>query len=357
MTAEDDPEVLYVTQMNRGVAKITVAEDGTPILVSEWGTNGILELNSRVWEPFPYDGKIYIAFGDRNLNIPQILIVDPQTGAYMDMIDLSDYYLRANDAGELLARGPTGVYVSDLGVFTTSYYKGNIAHFDWDGNLVALNGNGDSWGDHYGYEGPTPEVFPYRISADRYGNMYLPEGGSPTPNMVLGLDGTGVFKIDLKNNPYGMFGYRNIVVDSSVDQGKSQYDGLYLAPDRYMIHIPYDVQMASIVPSGVGVEEVAANRLPNSCALSQNFPNPFNPSTTIHFSLAESVGRVNTVLSVYDVNGRLVNTLVSESLDPGTYAVGWDGHDLNGRKVSSGLYLYKLEAGTFSETRRMILLK
>lgn len=84
-------------------------------------------------------------------------------------------------------------------------------------------------------------------------------------------------------------------------------------------------------------------------SLFQNYPNPFNPNTKIRFRIAES-GLVK--LTVYDMLGREVQTLVNQELKPGTYEV-----EFNGADSPSGVYYYKLESGIFVETRRMVLIK
>ena len=89
-------------------------------------------------------------------------------------------------------------------------------------------------------------------------------------------------------------------------------------------------------------------------ALHQNHPNPFNPSTTISFSL-KSRGHAN--LAVYDVAGRLVRVLIDGVMEAGPRDVTWDGRDNAGRGVASGVYFYRLEAGEFIETRKMVLLR
>jgi hypothetical protein len=88
--------------------------------------------------------------------------------------------------------------------------------------------------------------------------------------------------------------------------------------------------------------------------LYQNYPNPFNPSTNISFTLP---GETNTILSVYNIEGRLVKTLVNESLGGGLQTISWDGTDARGNPVSSGVYLYRLRAGGNVMTKKMILLK
>ena len=96
--------------------------------------------------------------------------------------------------------------------------------------------------------------------------------------------------------------------------------------------------------------------LPRSYALSQNIPNPFNPSTTIAYQVAES-SAVHVNVSVYNLRGELVRTLVDEFKDAGLYNVFWDGTDNKGSDLSSGVYFYRMSAGKFSQTRKMVLLK
>jgi len=89
--------------------------------------------------------------------------------------------------------------------------------------------------------------------------------------------------------------------------------------------------------------------VPDKFELLQNYPNPFNPTTNIEFGIPES-GFVS--LKIYDILGNEVAALVNENLSPGSYQVQWDGN-----AFSSGVYYYKLETNTFSETKKMFLLK
>ena len=89
-------------------------------------------------------------------------------------------------------------------------------------------------------------------------------------------------------------------------------------------------------------------------ALSQNHPNPFNPSTTVRFSLARR-GRVE--MKVYDVTGALVRVLADEVLDAGAHEVTWDGVNDEGRPLASGVYFYRMRSGEYESTRKMILLR
>ncbi len=83
--------------------------------------------------------------------------------------------------------------------------------------------------------------------------------------------------------------------------------------------------------------------------LSQNYPNPFNPSTSINFTLPNSEF---VTLKIYDILGKEVTTLINEELNSGSYTKIWDG-----RNLSSGVYFYKLQAGKFSETKKMVLVR
>ena len=88
--------------------------------------------------------------------------------------------------------------------------------------------------------------------------------------------------------------------------------------------------------------------------LQQNYPNPFNPTTMISFSIPveSKVG-----LSIFNIKGQKVKTLVNEVLPLGEYSAIWDGRDSNGNLISSGIYFYKLKAGDFQRVRKMILIK
>jgi hypothetical protein len=94
---------------------------------------------------------------------------------------------------------------------------------------------------------------------------------------------------------------------------------------------------------------------PSQWTLHQNVPNPFNPATTISYDVPEGGG--NVTLAVYDVAGRLVITLVSGRHSAGTKQVAWNGRNDRGQQVATGVYFYRLTAGGFTQTRKMLLIK
>lgn len=102
------------------------------------------------------------------------------------------------------------------------------------------------------------------------------------------------------------------------------------------------------------VEVVVTSALPTVFALFDNYPNPFNPITTIKFDLPKS-GKVS--LRVYDLSGRLVRTLVDDNLARSTHTYQWDGADDSGRRVASGTYYYRVQTDRTAETGKMMLIK
>jgi hypothetical protein len=125
---------------------------------------------------------------------------------------------------------------------------------------------------------------------------------------------------------------------------KLEIDEILLA-DENAVKIPVDDGKTSV---------------PQAFELSQNYPNPFNPNTTIKYTLP-SVGdgeeTLSTTLKIYNILGEVVRTLVNEPKSAGVHYEVWDGKDDRGDQVASGIYFYRLKAGKFSETKKMVLLK
>jgi len=94
--------------------------------------------------------------------------------------------------------------------------------------------------------------------------------------------------------------------------------------------------------------------LPITYKLYNAYPNPFNPRTTLHYDLPEDAF-VN--IRIYDLKGRLVNTVVNQEETAGYKAIKWAGVDDKGKPVSAGIYLYEIQAGDFRQFRKMALVK
>lgn len=131
-----------------------------------------------------------------------------------------------------------------------------------------------------------------------------------------------------------------------------------LTENLYQIHFPsvntgyvacWSGKILKTTNGGLTFTGNSNNEIPDKYSLSQNFPNPFNPQTTIRFSVPES-GFIT--LKVYDIKGQEVKSLISEKYHPGNYEIS-----LTGDGLSSGVYYYKMQSGNYSETRKMILIK
>jgi hypothetical protein len=168
------------------------------------------------------------------------------------------------------------------------------------------------------------------------------------------------------NGPGGSF---TLIADSVRNDGEYQWSipsGIASANCyiKYTVFLPGTSQSYTAMnlnPFGIGIlTDIEHNitGIPTSFALNQNYPNPFNPTTKITFKIpswegygvSRGVGPVS--LRIYDIAGRLLQTLVSDELQPGTYEVTFVGSGLN-----SGVYFYKLTAGSFTETKKMLLIK
>lgn len=105
--------------------------------------------------------------------------------------------------------------------------------------------------------------------------------------------------------------------------------------------------------------------LPKSYWLSQNHPNPFNPTTIISYAIpgqhhqpgSNAPPGVHVKLTIYNLLGQQVVTLVDEARAPGYYTVRWDGRDRNGQQMASGIYLYRLQVGSFVKVNKMVLMQ
>ncbi len=116
--------------------------------------------------------------------------------------------------------------------------------------------------------------------------------------------------------------------------------------------IGYDHDGNAIFPQITTATEDAA--VPEAFTLEQNYPNPFNPATQIQYALSQAA---DVRLTVYDLLGRTVQTLVETHQPPGSYTARWDGRNDAAASVPSGVYLYRLEANDVVKTRRMLLVK
>ncbi len=151
---------------------------------------------------------------------------------------------------------------------------------------------------------------------------------------TLHVDPLNLYNDPNMSNPYAY--YANLYFDDLVNNA-------LMAESLYLYNICTDVK-----------NETGNREKPSEFTLFQNHPNPFNQTTKIEFTLAKS-GFVS--ITIYDILGRKVRTVVSEHVPSGYKAVLWDGKNDSGKDVASGIYFYQLKVGGLSETKKLVLLK
>lgn len=155
---------------------------------------------------------------------------------------------------------------------------------------------------------------------------------------------------------------RTLVYEGS---GSTIEPGKYLFLNMpFAILNPRDIKIDKVILANENNEEIEklsiqviygnAPQLPTEYSLSQNYPNPFNPSTTVQFTVPKTS---DVAIKVFDMLGQEVRTLFAGEVERGTYTVNWDGSNNNGAKMSSGSYVYRMTAGDFVQSKKMILMK
>ena len=125
--------------------------------------------------------------------------------------------------------------------------------------------------------------------------------------------------------------------------------------DIQEVNVKLDVVMSFYETGLVNLDpSVNQSEIPSSFSLHQNYPNPFNPVTTLPYDLPEN-GLVN--ITIYDMLGNIINQLLNEAQNSGYKSIQWDATNYQGQPVSAGVYIYRIEAGDFRQTKKMILLK
>jgi hypothetical protein len=180
---------------------------------------------------------------------------------------------------------------------------------------------------------------------------------APDNNLLLSSGGsTPLFLVNA--NQAGLVSIANALTDGSVS-GEGSLVVLTFQPKGVVEEGRFEIVNGVLFDNArlsnpVGLTGLDVRLVPSEFALMQNFPNPFNPETTISYDLA---GDVDVRLEVYNVMGQLVQTLVNNHQNAGRYRIVWAGDDASGRQVASGIYFYRLQAGDFSHVRKLMLLK
>ena len=306
----------------------------------------------------------------------ELPVVDAVDGYIVNTIDLADWWIRPDDGidhdGEKgqQSSGPNHAEFREIHgmpqlVLTahSTCLENVINPQDPDGDWQRwINGNGDYIADHNWQPddlnawvcndyGPPARTYTASIDNDGFVLSSAYEEGAVSFHLFA-PDGTGIDMLPYAGETAGPK-YTNFIV-----QYDSAYDGIYCDNESSdpassewrenvggVWYVGHDSMRGVITDTPIGVEEVA----PAAFAVAQNSPNPFNPTTTISFSLADAG---NVSIDVYNVAGQKIDTLVDSFMESGSHSVVWDAAGF-----SAGVYFYTVKAGDFSKTMKMTLLK
>ena len=239
----------------------------------------------------------------------------------------------------------------DGNVYVTGRSEGSGTWYDYA--TIKYYANGDTaWVRRYDGPGSNYDEA-YSIAVDGSGNVYV-TGGS-----YGGVTGTdyATIKYDSTGNQIWVVRYDGVEngADEARDMALDDSGNVYVTGFTCVGGSEWEYTTIKYVQIGTGVKDETGNReKPSKFTLFQNYPNPFNQTTKIEFTLAKS-GFVS--LTIYDLLGRKVKTLVSEHVFSGYKSVLWDGKNNFGNEVASGIYFYQIKVGNFTETKKLVLLK
>jgi hypothetical protein len=185
-------------------------------------------------------------------------------------------------------------------------------------------------------------------------DIYVYPAGEPTDQTKNDFL-NGALSSPTSNRPYDW----SIVVSAGpfdLNPGQNESAVFAIVGGNDLTELQTHCQRAdSIYDATVGIEESEKEKATGTkYALYQNIPNPFTQRTAISYQLRASS---HTTLKIYDLSGRIVRTLINEEMEAGRYAIQWDGMDDRKKKVSSGIYFYRLEAQDFRATEKLVLLR
>ena len=245
---------------------------------------------------------------------------------------------------------------------TSSYTYITKSNDNHSGSYSLSNSVVDVFGFSLGgilFAGQNAEGFPI---SERYSNFsgyykFIPADASDVINVIViianasGTDttaiGSGSINLSQSNN-FSQFNINIFYIDQSSQANVVKITIMLTNTSSFSAHVGSICYLDDFsLNYAVGVEKAPSPVF--NYALLQNYPNPFNPTTSIKYSIKENT---HVTLSVYDVLGREIKNLVNENKNPGEYEVKFDGSGM-----TSGIYFYRLKAGDFIKSKKMLILK
>ncbi len=250
----------------------------------------------------------------------------------------ADVYCYVNNSGGSAYTG-LAVYADSTrgGSQSSTFYYKLVADFDASNRFRLYNNQLNSSTFQYTFHHSIDATGYYTTDAWHTMRIEVTTVDSSTTQFVLYFDGL----------PLGDPVYE----DTSVDVRGSGQFGVYAFQMGSGIAGYFDNIVVTDL-STVGISNEAL--IPKTFLLRQNYPNPFNPTTTIAFDLFKDG---YTTLKIYDINGAYINTLIQDNLASDSYRILWNGSDVSGRQVPSGVYIYRLVQGNVSQQNKMMFIK
>jgi hypothetical protein len=154
---------------------------------------------------------------------------------------------------------------------------------------------------------------------------------------------------------YAQYGSQAFRADSGkIINARYNYWGPTAPRDTFEVFTFSQIDVSNYLTDPISVVQLQNSSSPVNFQLFQNYPNPFNPETMIKYRIPQPV---QVTLRIYNLLGQEVRTLVDRIQDAGIYEIHWHGKDGAGHAVPSGLYLYRIEAGGYSQVRKMALVR
>ncbi len=213
------------------------------------------------------------------------------------------------------------------------------------------------WVAHHTYKQVLPQTYTYAYDTttykvDAYGTAKCGSNSVPCLRLISHMH--QLTKTYLTNGTFIDSLISDEFIVNFIGAGFNQLETAYKAPTGGGTYQYGGSGSSDFVNQPTDVRPDIAGNLPARFTIEQNYPNPFNPRTEIRFSLPSNS---HVRLTVYNIEGQAVKLLVDQGLSAGTYTADWDGTDQSGRQVASGVYLYRVEAGDFEQSKKMVLLK
>ena len=250
--------------------------------------------------------------GDGNINVADIIKV---VNFILGVMEPSDYESVASDiSGDGAIDVNDVIQILNIILGKQDFIPASTASVSIQGNQVNLNSNGDIGG--------------IQFTLKSVGDIELTAG----PGVELSYQQNGSFT--------------KVVAYTK---------GLSLPTNVPVVTLSQPAELSGVIVADRGGKKVkVVSAIASDFSLNQNYPNPFNPTTNISYNLSANI---QVRISIYNLLGQEIKTLVNASQKAGLHTIQWNGKDVNGLEVPAGLYFYKMEAGKFNDMKKMFFIK